>query len=272
MKIGVQSPKSEVGSPNSEVRSPNSEVQRQSDLGNIGADALPGGRWFSLKPTSGFTMIEIAISLAVIGFALVAIIGVLPTGMSVQRDNRQETIINQDATIFMDAIRHGERGLDDLTNYVFRLENPYTKTNINNPISGAQIIGLLSTPRRTADPTNHFTAYVRPSISGPASEKFPQSNPSVQDLALSYKMIADIIPVECAPPSDPTNGWVVANLTGNLYEVRLTFRWPLLPDNVSTGPGRQVFRTMVSGVLTNDPAPDRALWFFQPRTYVKKAP
>src|SRR5438132_7162660 len=78
---------------------------------------------------SAFTMIEIAISLAVIGFALVAIIGILPTGMQVQKDNRQETIINQDATVILNAIKNGERGLDDLTNYVFAITNystPYT--------------------------------------------------------------------------------------------------------------------------------------------------
>src|SRR5262249_16641536 len=47
---------------------------------------------------SAFTMIEIAICLAVIGFALAAIVGVLPLGMNVQRENREETIINQDAS------------------------------------------------------------------------------------------------------------------------------------------------------------------------------
>ena len=61
-------------------------------------------------------MIEIAVSLAIIGFALVAIIGVLPIGMNVQQANREETIINQDATVLMDAIRSGSQGLDDLTN------------------------------------------------------------------------------------------------------------------------------------------------------------
>ena len=62
-------------------------------------------------------MIEIAISLAVIGFALVAIIGILPIGMNVQKENRHETIINQDATIFMEAMRNGDQGADDLTNH-----------------------------------------------------------------------------------------------------------------------------------------------------------
>ena len=40
-------------------------------------------------------MVEIAISLAIIGIALVAIIGVLPMGMQIQRANREQTVINQ---------------------------------------------------------------------------------------------------------------------------------------------------------------------------------
>ncbi len=35
------------------------------------------------RRAAGFTMIEIAMSLAIIGFALVAIIGILPMGLSV---------------------------------------------------------------------------------------------------------------------------------------------------------------------------------------------
>ena len=71
-------------------------------------------------------MIEIAISLAVIGFALVAILGVLPLGMSVQKENREETIINQDATVFLNAIRNGAQGMDDLTHYVMAITNYQT--------------------------------------------------------------------------------------------------------------------------------------------------
>ncbi|MGB7957244.1 MAG: prepilin-type N-terminal cleavage/methylation domain-containing protein, partial [Minisyncoccia bacterium] len=43
---------------------------------------------------AGFTMIEVALCLAIIGFALVSILLVLPSGMNTQRDTRQETIIN----------------------------------------------------------------------------------------------------------------------------------------------------------------------------------
>src|SRR5208282_3735932 len=138
---------------------------------------------------SGFTMVEIAISLAVIGIALVAIIGVLPIGMNTQRDNREETIINQDATMFIEAIRGGARGLDDLTNYVYAITNYWTNVTshasgvigyTNYPsflVNGMNIVGLLSTPEYTDTnglpiPTlmfggysNHVVAYVR-SISG----------------------------------------------------------------------------------------------------------
>jgi hypothetical protein len=124
-------------------------------------------------------MIEIAICLAIIGVSLVAIVGVLPLGMSVQRENREGTIINQDATVLLEAIRNGSRGMNDLTNYVFLItnyvteyknsvaQNPntpdqygytYTGSTKNNapmspqqlPINnGTNIIGLLSTPEFT---------------------------------------------------------------------------------------------------------------------------
>ena len=126
-------------------------------------------------------MVEIAICLAIIGFALIAIIGALPSGMSTQRDNREETLINQDATVLLEAIRGGARGLDNLTNYVYAITNYWTEydlkggvlhygvngyTYINSwksfdggpfvqpmPIysfaNGLSIIGLLSTPEFT---------------------------------------------------------------------------------------------------------------------------
>src|ERR1041385_4426805 len=88
---------------------------------------------------AAFTMVEIAISLAVIAFALVAIIGVLPRGMNVQKENREETIINQDAAYFADAIRTGAHGLDDLTNYVYAITNYWTLyhivTNANSAVT-----------------------------------------------------------------------------------------------------------------------------------------
>ena len=57
----------------------------------------------------GFTMIELVICLGIIAFALVAIIGVLPVGINVQKDNREETIIVQDGLYWMEAIRSALR-------------------------------------------------------------------------------------------------------------------------------------------------------------------
>lgn len=72
----------------------------------------------SRQSVRGFTMVEIAIALGVIGFALVAIIGILPAGLEVQRDNRSETIINQDSTFWLEAIRSGAVGINELPSYV----------------------------------------------------------------------------------------------------------------------------------------------------------
>ena len=267
-----------------------------------------------------FTMIEIAISLAIIGFALVAIIGVLPIGMNVQKDNREQTIINQDATMFMDAIRNGAQGVDDLTNYVMAITNDvhsydfstmlprpigkfgYTPTSSDTSAqfrltNGARIVGLLSTPKYVLWQggggyySNHVVAYVR-SMSGPANEKFPQDNSSVQDFTFNYMMTPEIVLywtnyvdtswVNYKQSGLSTNEVAVRlnylamanNLQANLHDVRLVFRWPLRSQGPSGSSG-QSFHTIVGGQLlpvleTNYPARvEYSNYFFQSRTYVK---
>ena len=53
-------------------------------------------------------------------------------------------------------------------------------------------------------------------------------------------------------------------LSTNMYELRLEFRWPVLP-NGDTGNGRKVFRTLVSGQLitTNSPGAQLPLYLFR---------
>jgi type II secretory pathway pseudopilin PulG len=134
---------------------------------------------FPVRRRAAFTLVEIALSLAIIGFALVAIIGALPFGLNVQKENRQETAVVQDANYFLDAIRSGARGLDDLTNYVDSITNYVTRYSIQNDLTnianipapdiygytfaraainnndvpanvitnGQRIVGLLSTPK-----------------------------------------------------------------------------------------------------------------------------
>ena len=245
-------------------------------------------------------MVEIAICLAIIGFALVAIIGVLPIGMNTQRDNREETIINQDATVFIEAIRGGSRGLDDLTNYVYAITNYWTLyksdgtvggnnidgytylrafiggTDFDAPYltNGLRIIGLLSTPEYTGTnglpiPTlmfggysNHIVAYVR-SISGPAVEKPPQPNDSIiREDSFGYRILCVNAPVAVV---DTTTLYSI-NLTANLHELRLTFLWPQLP-NGGVGPGRQTFRTMVGGQVVTNIVAGQILYFYQSQSF-----
>lgn len=121
-------------------------------------------------------MVEIAICLAIIGIALIAIIGVLPIGINVQKENRQETLVDQDAAVFLENLRNGARGLDDLTNYVYAIANTATGVGYTNGLAGQMnfnpatffptvpannwslfltngmnIIGLLSTPEYTTN-------------------------------------------------------------------------------------------------------------------------
>ncbi len=53
-------------------------------------------------------------AIGVVAFGLVAVLGVLPIGLTVQKDNREETIIRYDAQYWMTAIRAGMQPTDAL--------------------------------------------------------------------------------------------------------------------------------------------------------------
>ena len=96
---------------------------------------------------AGFTMAEIAISLGVIAFALIAIVGILPSGLNVQRDNREETIVNQDARLLLAAIRSGGRDTDPYLGTFVTITNDMF--NVRFPVNGiptATLIHFLSDP------------------------------------------------------------------------------------------------------------------------------
>lgn len=229
-----------------------------------------------------FTMVEIALSIAIVAFAMVAIIGVLPTGLQVQRDNREETIINQDGAYLLEAIRSGGLGLDELTNFVERI----TITNrsrgwsigyfgsrlpeVGRQISltnGHFIIGMLSVPtyqyrgnyRRPVLSTNEVTALMR-SISGSASQRFQsqefRENAFTYLLTITIASYTNNIPSRNTDPVALDRLKMARNVMTNLYDVRLHFRWPV---NVSgegedmhyqVGKREQVFRSLVNGRLT----------------------
>lgn len=219
-----------------------------------------------------FTMVEIAISIGVIGFALVAVIGILPAGMNVQKDNREDTTISQDAPFFLDAIRNGSTNtvfynnnrlppntsLDFLTNYVERI-TIISNNGVNKPMTtttnatftdftgggGWEILGLLSTPEKLSMSAFDYTitrAIVR-SLSGAAV----QQNGANQATAFRYQMDVEIVPfVSIAPDTtnyefylqrgDPTNSPDVLTRYYRYLEVEPFPSFTLTPQTVTNLP------------------------------------
>lgn len=243
---------------------------------------------------SAFTMVELALCIAVVAIAMVAIIGVLPAGLGVQKQNREETIIDQDATLLMEAIRSGAGGFDDLTNYVdyVVLTNVAANTGTissyvyKGPLFEApkgttppepwtelgfseQVIGLLSLPQTDFSAVgtnalgrtnfNQVSAQFR-AFSGALNEKvLPQVRGGIKSddpkfaQVFRYLLNVEIVPIF----SQPTNhmdvpGLFQQELLANLlYDVRLTFQWPVFGNTIPANVGGNVksYRTQVSGRL-----------------------
>lgn len=282
---------------------------------------------------AGFTMVEIAICLAVIAFALVAIIGVLPIGMSAQKENREETVINFDAHYLMDAIRNGAQnpGQDTLSFCVLSITNivqiynitangqgatvyvplggPITNwynTSTNNsgqfysvnntpyitPIltNGFNIVGLLSKPKFIYSGGRMFSNYVSADFRGiSAAASDLGNNQASYDFAFRYRVIPEITPLTVWDASltnytdsslgnnanliaARSNAYILAkSQQNNLAEIRLGFRWPILPTGAAGNSG-QVFRTAASGMITNITSAGLVCYFFQPFSYGSYAP
>lgn len=258
-------------------------------------NCLPSRSFPDRRVTAGFTMVEIAIALGVIGFALVAIIGILPAGLEVQRDNRSETIINQDATLWMAAISSGAMEMDSLPSYVENISlierNPIDNSMVSsnrwalqgsgNPAgafyqTGADIIGLITWAAGAPDREVRVQATA---FSGSAAEK--ELDPGKRELAFSYVMRVVIDPKrdpendldDTALPFSVMTGEVIPPIehfgysevaspfpdTVSLNEIRLTFFYPFIGEN-KTPPRAQTFRTSVARQVVNDPT--NSVFFF----------
>jgi type II secretory pathway pseudopilin PulG len=238
-----------------------------------------------LRSLAAFTMIEIALALAVIGFALVAIIGVLPAGMSVQRDNRESTIVNFDANFLMDAITTGT-GVDDLTNHVIAITNHYTFYDVKSSgaivpgatgyigytlsgtygnvtgsatvlTNGSNIIALLSTPKYAQSGGGFYSNYVTADFRAFTGSLADQgTSQSAQSFAFAYRIFPEVVDFFAAASNMPTNDpnsladpvmqAVAGESQNDFSQVRLRFRWPIY-GNGTVGISRLTFRTAVSG-------------------------
>lgn len=249
----------------------------------------------SRRGEAAFTMVEIALSIAVVAFAMVAILGVLPTGLQVQKDNREETIINADGTYILEAIRSGYDRAGLLDDAIYMVSVNYRNGNRqifsapnNQPLSSLAavdgawdpqwLVGLLSTPKGLGNQgVSNVVVWVR-ALNNTAIDRDAEA----RDTAFKYRMVVEVEPTLAYPPaltnSLGTNDYRrVINVQQGLHEVRLTMQWPLFNDQVTqteraqVGTHRRTFRTQIAGSQrfspTNVLGNDQILFYFQPSLY-----
>ncbi len=171
-----------------------------------------------IRGKGGFTMVEIAIAIAVIAFALVAIVSILPTGLQVQRDNREETIINNDGMYWLEAIRSGNAGSYELANFVESVTDNTTGQVFSN-LTTLEILGRLSVNQKPEP-----RAKVR-AITGAAIERDHNS------IGFEYFLDSRLKP---------------SGRNTNMFDLWVVLRWPVL-QNGNVGNGKKTFHTLVSG-------------------------
>jgi hypothetical protein len=209
---------------------------------------------------AAFTMVEIALSLAIIGFALVAIIGVLPQGLNIQRDNREDTLVSQDGPFLLECIRSGAKGIEALTNAIDQIQ-VVTRVSpvkvVTNKVSSfflgqsaSNILGVLSIPVGTEVnlPQDGVKARIRgPLVSvltvmRPLGGPVVNSSPASLDLAFRY-----IIESKVVSSPDTAN---FQGSAGPLQSISLKFYWPYVDGRVG-GRGQQTFRTQFAGIISS---------------------
>ena len=184
-----------------------------------------------------FTLIEIAISMAIIAFALTIIISILPSSMRVQRDVREETLVLSDGNYVLEAIRHGARNADALMNCVDQV----TIRGLIVPTN--QLPDSLSIVQAMTTNLSGVVVIMRSLGGSMVSQELGN-----KDMALRYQITPEVLPV--SPANLSTNLDWANEVARNLYEVRLTFRWPVLPSPalpLAANSSKKVFRTIVSG-------------------------
>lgn len=213
------------------------------------------------RAQAAFTMVEIAICLGVIAIALVAILGVLPTGTRVQKDNREETIVEQDAKYILEAIRGGpiflptfqmglKPNIGDMRN---TLTNLVEKININGgPVLNNVVAGSITPDKFISflTMTNALglaqtnRAIVR-SMAGPLATM--SRNQALKDMSFRYRVDSTVAYADNAA-WDP-------DLRKNMHllVVHLEFHWPVRPDGsigAQAGTGSpKVYNLLVNGTL-----------------------
>jgi len=240
---------------------------------------------------SGFTMVEIALCLAVVSFAMVVIMGILPIGSLVQKENREETLSLLDGNYLLQAIKNGAQGYDDLGLYVDEILL-YSRPNatpvvIQNNVSGGvywgtkEIVGLISAPQFLMTSSNVWAVnYINNnsifgvtstnmtcklkmrSMNGTAADK--NTSEDNRDFGMSYLVNVQVVPVatNCLNVNSlDTNAGLRDQMVRDRsmsqisYQISLSLDWPIRPSadgGYKTGANSQTFRTIASGLLSTN--------------------
>ena len=210
------------------------------------------------RRTRAFTMVEVALSLAIVAFAMVAIIGVMPMGLNVQKENREDTIVSQDAAVILEAIRGGDASANiaALPASCLQIQGIHPDIASGATATALDIVRRLSIPGSDIgkSPTNLIiTNWVKAHFRA-MSGNLADTATAGSQMAFSYVVKSEVTNYT-ASPFMPTNS--VAFLTNNLYEVKLTFQWPVYDGGPGVfptrfGEKRLVVRTFISGQLVKE--------------------
>jgi hypothetical protein len=206
-------------------------------------------------------MIEVALSLGIVAFALVAIMGVMPAGLNVQRQNREETIISQDAEYLLEAIRMGTlaTNLNVLRSNITLLEATGIYNGNTNVFSWrygytpdpppiGQILVHLNRPTNYVVNNLVLTNQVRIRFKGFSGNMATLAGNTNLNDAFQYEIATEIERVTPGQSFSLADTFRQGFISNNLYSVKLTFRWPVLPTG-DLGLGSKSFHTQVRGSL-----------------------
>jgi len=231
----------------------------------VGHPEGPAARWGQTRPAlraraeAAFTMVEVALSLAIVAFAMVAIIGVMPAGLNVQKENREDTIISQDAAFLLEAIRGGEASSNLTALSAGLVGNIYGVNTTTYPPSGTPSFPYspLDIVKRLSIPAWHTGNFTNGTLPGVVGARFRAMSGGLGDTAgaatnaaFNYYVQVQITRFNPDPYSPAYNA-----LATNLHEIKLAFQWPVYDDPASTVPpvnfGNRslVVRSLVSGQL-----------------------
>jgi len=228
------------------------------------------------KTRKGFTLAEVAIALAIVAFGLVAVLGILPMGVTVTRDNKEDTLIKNDAEYWMNAIRGGPLALEAI-NHV-----EWVELNVDGQMFRAEYAPLMYDPwpddpsiwprfdtvdglppveyRGTMKQANWRTDVIgwlsTPDVppGGGVVVKFAKIRPfgnTILDRQFGRKGVnTDGEVVYQNEGGDMTFSYLlqsnIREVGPNFWEIKLTLKWPIIEEGataatVKTGPGQRKF-------------------------------